>query len=55
MNSCVATPNVAVGHAVASSAIPVFSKLAELFYEPSELAFAGWITGAAQPPINSAL
>jgi hypothetical protein len=33
-------PNVAVGRADAIGVTPVFSRLAELFYEPSELALA---------------
>jgi hypothetical protein len=37
MNSFVADPNVAVGHAGAISAMPVSSRSAVLFYEPSEL------------------
>ena len=40
MNSFVADPNVAVGHAGAISAMPVSSRSAELFYEPSELPLA---------------
>jgi hypothetical protein len=40
MNSFVADPNVAVGQAGAISAMPVSSRSAELFYEPSELTLA---------------
>jgi hypothetical protein len=36
----VADPNVAVGHAGAISAMPVSSRSAELFYEPSKLPLA---------------
>jgi hypothetical protein len=40
MNSCVASPNAAVGRAGAISATLVFLRSAELFYEPSELTLA---------------
>jgi hypothetical protein len=40
MNSCVAVLSVAVGCADAISATLVCSRLAEPFYEPSELALA---------------
>ena len=35
MNSCAAGPSVAAGRADAISAIPVSSRSADLFYEPS--------------------
>ena len=35
MNSCAAGLSVAAGRAAAISAMPVSSRLAELFYEPS--------------------